>query len=358
MILVGGQGVLAELGEMEGSAITVKKGRFGAYLNWKRVNAKLPSEYVDEPETMPLEEAWELIQKKADDPSRKGSKKSAKAKKTGVALPPAPKRPKSSYLHFCAEKRPEVSSSVKTLGGVSKKLAQMWAEVSDEERQRFDELAAQSKAEYEELKKAWEAECKKIQGNTRSRGGQKASGDSSGKQLPPPPKRGKSAYLFFCEAHRPEVSKSTTKLGDISKELARMWAETTDRSEYEALATADKARYQIEKQAYDNQLLADSSTTDVNGAKNGVKVGKKVKASTPTTTIKIKKTPSKRPPSAYMLFCREMRDTVVDEQGNKLPFGETTKQLAQQWKNCDPSIRARFDALAAEEKDKLLQQSN
>ena len=44
-----GAGVLAEVGEKEGKMVTVKSGRFGAYINWNRVNAKLPSEYVDDP---------------------------------------------------------------------------------------------------------------------------------------------------------------------------------------------------------------------------------------------------------------------------------------------------------------------
>ena len=43
------------------------------------------------------------------------------------------------------------------------------------------------------------------------------------------------------------MSSKAASLGETSKELARMWAETTDRTKYEQLAAADKERYEREK---------------------------------------------------------------------------------------------------------------
>jgi hypothetical protein len=60
-----------------------------------------------------------------------------------------------------------------------------------------------------------------------------------------------------------------------------------------------------------------------------------------------------RAPSAYMLFCREYRPTMLDQDGQKLPLGETTKRLASLWKECDDDARAKFQQQATEEKEQL-----
>lgn len=343
-----GRGVLAELGEMDGSKVTIKSGRFGSYINWKKVNAKLPPQYVDEPETMPLDEAWSLIEEKAGQPPR-AKKGSSKSKDSD--LPPAPKRPKSAYMYFCSDKRPEVAGNGKSLGDVTKEIASMWADVSDEDRKQYDDLAEAGKGDYQKEKAAWEEECKKLQGGKSKK---KSSSAASG------PKRGRSAYIFFCGAKRPEVSQRLTKLGDISKELARMWADTTDREEYTAMAEADKARYEAEMVEVREGTW--SPTTEATGAVDSKVKGERKrlrvvngnKKSTRKAKTSTKKKTTKRAPSAYMIFCRETRGEIVDENGEKLPLGETTKRLAKLWKEIDIGSRAKFHAMAAEEKEKLL----
>jgi len=343
---------LAELGEKDGSMVTVKSGRFGAYINWGKVNAKLPSEYFDEPETMPLEEAWALVQEKAASlpASGKGAKKGSKTKSN---LPPAPKRPKTAYLHFCAEKRPEVAKTNKSLGEISKALAELWKDTSDADRKHFDQLAEVGKLEYDKEKAVWKEECRKVGGGKKSR--------SSAKGIPgapPPPKRGKSSYLFFCDVKRPEVSKTEKSLGAVTKELARLWAETTDRSEYEAMAEGDKARFEKEKLEYDQEYATSAASAKISNGASASKVkgvnGRRTAAKKTAKKLSIKKTKAKRAPSAYMIFCRETRNEIVDHEGNKMPLGETTKQLAQRWKNCDTETREKFVVIAAEEKEKLL----
>lgn len=338
-----GQGIIAELGEKDGSMVKVKDGRYGVYINWRKVNAKLPVEYADNPETLPLEEAWSLIQEK----SASGGGRTKQKSTSEVELPPAPKRPKSAYLYFCAEKRPQVAETVKSLGDVSKELARLWAETTD--RRPYEEMAAAGKQEYEQLKVEWQKECQELLTKSSSSSTKKRNGVKKQTTLSPGPKRPKSAYLFFCADKRPEVSKTAKSLGDISKELARLWAETEDnpeeRQKYQDLADEDKKRYEQEVLQVSNNKV-----NNVNG---------KVASSKRKSSIKkqsSKKT-SNRAPSAYMLFCSEYRKTIVDDQGNKLPFGETTKRLAQMWKECDAETKTRFQEQAAEEKTKLLQSS-
>ena len=337
-----GQGVIAELGEKEGSQVSVKNGRFGVYLNWKRVNAKLPTQYSDNPAGIPLDEAWGLIQEKAGAPPRK-KKGSRGGSDDDSDLPPAPKRPLSAYLHFCAAKRPKVAETVKSLGEVSKKLSEMWAATPEGDRAEYNEMAAAGKAAYEAEKQKWKLKCDEIKKAGRTTKKRKSTTGL------PPPKRPLSAYLFFCSAHRPEVSQRIQKLGDISKELARMWAEQKDRTEFERLAAGDKERYEEEMKTYNGET--ESTTKTTLKSSSSVKLKKTRSNAKKTTTANKAKA---RGPSGYMLFCKEFRPSMVDANGEKLPFGETTKQLAKMWKESDEATKNKFRDRASAEKEKLV----
>jgi hypothetical protein len=292
---------------------------------------KLPVDYMEDPSELPLDEAWRLIEEKAG--SQPKSQKS-KGKGSTVDLQPAPKRSISAYLHFCAEKRPEVSTTVKSLGSISKELARLWRETSEEERKPYDELAKSGKLAYEEAKKKWAAECQIFLKKEASASGVKASGVSKAAKGSSGPKRPLSAYIFFCGAERAEVSKECSSLGETSKELARRWALTSpmERKPYAEMAAKDKGRYEREK--------VDGVSLEQPVKKNGRKSPAKKKTSTK----------KKRGPSAYMLFCAEHRAEIVDENNNKLPLGETTKRLAKMWNECSDDVRAKFTAEAAKQK--------
>ena len=49
---------------------------------------------------------------------------------------------------------------------------------------------------------------------------------------------------------------------------------------------------------------------------------------------------------------------MLDQDGQKLSLGETTKRLASLWKECDEDARAKFHRQAAEEKEQLLSPSH
>lgn len=331
-----GSGVLAEIGEKEGSRVVVKSGRFGMYINWKKVNAKMPSEYLDDPSELPLDEAWELIKAKAE---ATGSKTTSKKGQTesSVDLPPGPKRPLSAYFHFCADRRSEVAKTVSSLGETSKELARLWSETPENDRNQYHDLAKQSKKEYETKKAEWQEECKSILAKVS---GTTSKSPSTSKKVESSVKRPRSAYVYFCASKRPEVSEKFDRLGDISKELARLWKETSaeDRSSFEHMSSEDKERYQREK--------GDTPTIEVPKPPS--------KKATRSTMKKAPSQPIKRAPSAYMLFCAANRNRIVDEEGNKLPLGETTKRLAKMWHECDESTKGDFMEQAEKQKAALV----
>lgn len=268
------------------------------------------------------------------------------------------------------------------MGETSKELARLWALTADdpEARKVYVEKNSEAKEIYQTKLHEWEIECKKVleasgvssKRVSAGKGRRKVSKISSSAEMSKP-KRPKSSYLFFCAEHRPLVSKTVKSLGDISKELARMWAETEgtdERKPFEEQAAADKVRYQTELQAGDAGVAIEDfslKSTISNGSKKKGKSSKRTSpvAASSNKTMKSRtvkgtsmvskssKTKKKRSRSAYMIFCSAHRASIVDEEGNKLSFGETTKELARRWRECDDATKAKFEEEAGKEKQSL-----
>ena len=84
-----GATVIKELGDHpDGGAVTVRDGRYGPYVNHAKINATLPKDAT--PQDVTLEQALEMIAKKAASPAKK--KKPAAKKKTATKKKPAAKK--------------------------------------------------------------------------------------------------------------------------------------------------------------------------------------------------------------------------------------------------------------------------
>ena len=66
--------------------------------------------------------------------------------------PNRPKRPKTSYLYFCEEKRPILKSQHPEfkVGEIMKELGKMWKALSEDGKTKYNELYEKDKARYEE----------------------------------------------------------------------------------------------------------------------------------------------------------------------------------------------------------------
>ena len=244
------RGVLVDFDKVEGGKLTVRDGRFGVYINWKRVNAKMPMEYSENPTDISKEEAWAEIEAKIGQGNGKVAKKrkgkgSGKAKKAAEgkaaktdspdSLPP-PKRPLSAYLLFCAAERPEVSKTCSKLGDVSKELARRWKELED--RTKFDAAAAEEKALYEKKKKEWEANCRASATD--------ALAEVEALPTARKPTRRPSGYMMYCKEKRQSVMEMRNedgeplKFGEVTKVLAKQWKSLSDK-EKEKWSEAAKA---------------------------------------------------------------------------------------------------------------------
>ena len=70
----------------DGGPVTVRDGRFGAYVNWGRVNATIPKSRA--PDAITLSEALDLIAEREGAPSKTARKAPAKAKAGAAKAPP------------------------------------------------------------------------------------------------------------------------------------------------------------------------------------------------------------------------------------------------------------------------------
>ena len=182
---------------------------------------------------------------------------------------------------------------------------------------------------------------------------------------PNKPKRGKSAYMFFCAANREqakselleETGTDKVTVGDVAKRLGEWWKdfkEDEDRKdeydEFEAAARADKERYKADMEDYTEPTQEELKAT----------VGEKKKRSPAK-----KKDPDapKKPKAAYHHFCADQRETVksqlTEANGEEPSFPEVNAELGVRWADLkastnrkDVALMKKYTAMVEEEKSK------
>ncbi|KAL3117111.1 hypothetical protein niasHT_007514 [Heterodera trifolii] len=134
---------------------------------------------------------------------------------------------------------------------ISKKCSQKWKTMTDDEKKRFFELAQKDAERYQ-------AEVAAYGGEDVLKRKKRAKKD------PNAPKRALSAFFFFSNEKRQEVSGEHPewKVGQIAQELGVRWKALSDeeRTIYEKKAQEDKERYAEEMRAYRNESALSSGT--------------------------------------------------------------------------------------------------
>ena len=143
---------------------------------------------------------------------------------------------------------------------------------------------------------------------------------------PQKPKRGRSAYIFFCQAQRATV-KDTMEVGskatEVTAELGRQWsALKADPSRldelggYQTQASADRIRYTVEMENY---LPSDKSIAEI-------------PRPTPGRKKFVKRV------GGYDVYRLENK-SMFEEMHPALKAGEITKLMAKEWKGMDEHSR-------------------
>eukprot|EP01060_Flectonema_neradi_P030154 TRINITY_DN430_c2_g1_i1.p1 TRINITY_DN430_c2_g1~~TRINITY_DN430_c2_g1_i1.p1 ORF type:complete len:194 (+),score=79.58 TRINITY_DN430_c2_g1_i1:48-629(+) len=144
------------------------------------------------------------------------------------------------------------------------------------------------------------------------------------------PKRSLSAFMVFANEKRAEVKEENPemKLGEISKEIGKMWNELDDddKTPYQEKAAVLKEEYLEKLEEWKENHVSESDDSSDDGKKKKKKKTKK------------KKDPNapKRPATAYFIWLSRSRASIVEEYDLKgKPASQVAKKAGELWKELD-----------------------
>ncbi|CAF0808530.1 unnamed protein product [Brachionus calyciflorus] len=148
------------------------------------------------------------------------------------------------------------------------------------------------------------------------------------------PKGRMSSYTFFVqtcrEEHRKKHPNENVNFTEFSKKCAERWKQMSDKEKkrFGDMAERDKQRYDREMSTYTPQ---------------GGEGSRKRKKKDPNAP--------KRSLSAFFLFCADER-AGVKALHPSYSVGEVAKDLGEKWNKIAPEIKAKYEAKAAQEKQR------
>ena len=202
--------------------------------------------------------------------------------------PNAPRRFKSAYILYAAEKQREVRSMLEKRGvhkpkstAVSKYVSRAWKALNGTEKAMWQERARQDRKRYETEKATYSGPWKVPISKTRA------------PKDPNAPKRPLTAFFMFSNSHRKEVASQFPKAtnAEISRTLSQMWkaASATTREPFlqkeqrlKDQYKAAKAAWLAEKSKHENSE-PDGNSSATKGSTVSTVAATKMTATVPTT---------------------------------------------------------------------------
>ena len=290
--------------------------------------------------------------------AKKTSTKSSTEKK--VKDPNKPKRGKSSYLFFCADNREQVKEDLEKKGedfkatDVTKELGNRWNSlkvskkaIDKKKYEKYVKQAEEDKERYgkemadyvEPTEEEWEELAK---GKKR---GRKSSSTKSDK-----PKRGKTAYNYFCQENRPiakEQCGDDAKPTDVTSKLGEMWKQLKSDFEdddeeaiekiewYNKLSANDKIRYNKEMEDYVPQEDEEKQSPKPKTKKTKKKEieddeDTQISKSEPEPEKPKKPTRKAKKDPRFEKYCEQNREDFMEENEG-LSTAKITKLMKEAW---------------------------
>ena len=286
--------------------------------------------------------------------------------------PDAPKRGKSSYIFFCLENREKIKKSNPDMSAkdIIKELGRLWRDLSVDKKEKYIKMSQNDKERYSgEINEYTPSEN---YANDKKR--TKKDG----------PKRSLTSYIFFCKEYRTLLKEQQPNLStkEITSELGKRWKTLTDDQKipYNDLADEDKTRYDSEKTSWTvpkNSSDDDKFSTKTSEKNTDISVSKlrkskkskslkekhskekhskekeKSKKSGKSKSLKEKKSKksSKNPvgnnSGGYILFCKEERDALKEENPD-FSSQQLTKELGKAWNDLSQDEQEEYNERAQE----------
>jgi hypothetical protein len=296
--------------------------------------------------------------------------KSTKRSSDKIKDPNKPKRGKSAYIFFCAKKREEAKANLgdgAKATEVTSELGRMWNALKASDKKADKKLltsleaeAAEDKARYNEAMEDYVAPSdEELAAIVPAKKARKTSDKD-----PNAPKKGKSAYIFFCASMRPQVKEDLGEEGksSIMAELGKRWKELKDDDDradelakYIKMAADDKARYEDEKENGKSEPVEVEPVKEKpkkKAKKVEVEVDdvetddeQKPKKQTNKKTDGDKESPKKK--TGYAYFCSHNREGVKTDNP-EMKAQDITRELARLWKELSKEEQKAWSDSAAE----------
>ncbi|XP_028838746.1 high mobility group protein B3b [Denticeps clupeoides] len=156
-----------------------------------------------------------------------------------------PKGKTSAYAYFvktCREEHKKKNPDIPVnFADFSKKCAGRWKTMSPKEKSKFEEMAKNDKARYDQEMVNYNPE------KNPAKRGKKAKKD------PNMPRRPPSGFFLFCSEKRPSIKAQYPNIGigDVAKKLGEMWNNLTDSEKQPYVAKSNKLKDKYKKDLAD-----------------------------------------------------------------------------------------------------------
>eukprot|EP00908_Phaeocystis_cordata_P023346 Transcript_5774.p1 GENE.Transcript_5774~~Transcript_5774.p1 ORF type:complete len:706 (-),score=450.95 Transcript_5774:211-2328(-) len=386
------------LGGLQTKQVSKMEKLLAAEKKKAEVDAKKQKKEADaaekpKPTQKPLSKLDRIVQREnAQKEAKKKQEEREKKKEEKAAKAALPKKPRSAYILYSSSERPGVTEQNKeaSASDMLKILAEMWKELSDEEKQKWQAEAAADKERYiTECKEAGiEPEVKEEKEDKEKK-----------------PQKPKSAFALYCVKERASVKEANAdaETKEVTKLLTAQWKGLSEEEKqpFEAEADADKQRYidECEAAGFEPELNekkekgekkakkkkrdeegegADEAAKDDEAEEEAAPAPKKKKAEAQPKASKQKKGKEakeaeamdveedeaagggakesagkkiKKPQTAYFLFQAAERPRVKEEHAGTAPK-EVTKLLGEAWKALGAEDKKKWEAEALKDKQR------
>lgn len=294
----------------------------------------------------------------------------AAGKKNSNKDPSKPKRGSSAYIFFCSETRSQIKQDHPEFDAkqVTAELGVRWTTLKEEDQdavEKYNAMAAADKARYELEMESYVPSSEESSGEDKpkKRKASKKTTKSGKEKDPSKPKRGKSAYLFFCAKERSSVLADNPDMSpkEVIAELSVRW--TTLKAEDEEglaiftqMAVEDKARYEEDIKGWtgapeskpvkapkakaskateaETEEAETEEELEEEEDKPAAKPAAKPAEEKPAEEKTAAKSLGKKKTTGYIIFCQEHRQQVKDDN-TEMKAGDITKELSRLWKELD-----------------------
>jgi hypothetical protein len=243
----------------------------------------------------------------------------------------APKKSKSAYLFFCADKREEAKEQADDHKQILSILGGMWSELKEKaeggdkkakkDLEKYNKMSEDDKKRYKEEMDDYEPPADTGSDDDKPKG---KKGKGKAKSDKPKTKRAKSAYLFFCADNREDVNKSFSGKEILTdEEKAKLTESDSDKASDKATDDDDddddKPKKKSKKTKAPKKVAPPPSDDDNDDNEDG----HEEKEEEPK--------PKDKKSSGYKVFYKSVKDQVKKDNKGK-SVAEMTKIIADMWK--------------------------